>query len=66
MFLVVLSKVSTIMTLQRVQVILHLTSPAQRDEPDLSSDNWDFIFSGDSSDLDFARRLERFCVKGVH
>ena len=37
----------------------------QRDEAGLSKDDWDFIFSGDPSDLDFARRLERFCGKNV-
>ena len=38
---------------------------AKRDDSGLNNDNWDFIFSGDTSDLDFARRLERFCGKNV-
>ena len=38
---------------------------AKRDDASLSNDDWDFIFSGDPSDLDFARRLERFCGKNV-
>lgn len=38
---------------------------AKKDEAGLSDEDWDFIFSGDSSDLDFAQRLERFCGSGV-
>ena len=34
---------------------------AKKDDAGLSDEDWDFIFSGDSSDLDFANRLERFC-----
>lgn len=34
---------------------------AKKDDAGLSDEDWDFIFSGDPSDLDFARRLERFC-----
>ncbi|MBR4903687.1 MAG: hypothetical protein IKZ53_03375 [Selenomonadaceae bacterium] len=37
----------------------------KKDDAGLSDDDWDFIFSGDSSDLDFARRLERFCGSAV-
>ena len=37
----------------------------KKDTAGLSDEDWDFIFSGDSSDLDFARRLERFCGKSV-
>ena len=40
-------------------------SLTKRDVAGLTDDDWDFIFSGDPSDLDFARRLERFCGKNV-
>ncbi|MBQ6296654.1 MAG: toprim domain-containing protein [Selenomonadaceae bacterium] len=38
---------------------------AKKDEAGLSSEDWDFIFSGSHHDLDFARRLERFCALNV-
>ena len=37
----------------------------KKDTAGLTDEDWEFIFSGDSSDLDFARRLERFCGKNV-
>lgn len=37
----------------------------KKDDCGLSDEDWDFIFSGDSSDLDFARRIERFCGSDV-
>lgn len=38
---------------------------AKKDECGLSDEDWDFIFSGDSTDLAFARRLERFCGSNI-
>ena len=38
---------------------------AKKDEAGLTSEDWDFIFSGSHYDLDFARRLERFCALNV-
>lgn len=37
----------------------------KKDTAGLTDEDWEFIFSGDSSDLDFARRLERFCGKNA-
>ena len=37
----------------------------KKDDAGLTDEDWDFIFSGDSSDLDFAQRLERFCGSSV-
>ncbi|MBR0060564.1 MAG: toprim domain-containing protein, partial [Selenomonadaceae bacterium] len=36
------------------------TELAKKDSAGLSDDDWDFIFNGDGSDLDFARALEIF------
>ena len=41
------------------------TELAKKDEAGLTSEDWDFIFSGSHYDLDFARRLERFCALNV-
>ena len=41
------------------------TELAKKDEAGLSSEDWDFIFSGSHYDLDFARRLEKFCSPNV-
>ena len=38
---------------------------AKKDKAGLTSEDWDFIFSGSHYDLDFARRLERFCALNV-
>lgn len=38
---------------------------AKKDEAGLSSEDWDFIFSGSHYDLDFARQLERFYALNV-
>ena len=41
------------------------TELAKKDDAGLSAEDWDFIFSGNHYDLDFARRLERFCGNHV-
>ena len=37
------------------------TELAKKDDAGLTNEDWDFIFDGDFTDLDFARRVERFC-----